>query len=168
VLRNTGILPLQRNARIYVEGVDTRVVADYATVVDAPEQADVAILRIAAPFEPRNDYFLEQMTHQGSLEFTPNVLAHVAAVARAVPVVLDVFLDRPAILTPLEGATSGLVVNFGASDAALLDALFGCIAPRGRLPFEIPRSMDAVRASRSDVAGDTEDALYSFGFGLRL
>ena len=59
-----------------------------------------------------------------------------------------------------------LGLNFGASDAALFDALTGRIAPRGRLPLELPRSMDAVRHSRPDVPSDTRDPLFPVGAGL--
>ncbi len=93
-------------------------------------------------------------------------MARLRALAKKVPLVIDVRLDRPAILTPLTGFASALVGTFGVSDAALLDALFGRIGPEGRLPFEIPRSMDAVRASRPDVPGDTADPLFPFGHGL--
>jgi beta-glucosidase len=64
------------------------------------------------------------------------------------------------------GEVSGLVGDFGASDAALMDALTGRLAPRGRLPVELPRSMDAVRASRPAVPSDTVDPLYPYGAGL--
>jgi beta-glucosidase len=63
---------------------------------------------------------------------------------------------------------SALVVNFGASDAALLDALTGRVAPRGRLPVELPRSMAAVRESRPDVPSDTRHPLYPVGAGLSI
>jgi beta-glucosidase len=125
-------------------------------------------VRLPAPFEARDDYFLEAMTHQGSLDFPPEVVAHVAALAARVPVLLVVSLDRPAILTPLDPVVRGLAVEFGASDAALFDALTGRIAPRGRLPVELPRSMAAVRASRPDVPSDTADPLYPAGTGLAL
>jgi hypothetical protein len=34
------------------------------------------------------------------------------------------------------------------------------VLPEGRLPFEIPRSVDAVRNSDEDVANDTADQLF--------
>ncbi|GHF85274.1 hypothetical protein ACFFSH_03560 [Streptomyces filamentosus] len=37
--------------------------------------------------------------------------------------------------------------------------------PEGRLPFELPRSMDAVRASRPD---GTADPVFPHGHGLEL
>jgi beta-glucosidase len=168
VLKNEGVLPLPAGLRLYVEGVDPQVAAEQGTLVADPRDADVAVIRLAAPFEPRNRYFLEAMTHQGSLDFPPDVVQRVRALAAEVPVVLDVYLDRPAVLTAMDSDVAGLVVNFGASDAALFDALAGRIPPRGRLPVELPRSMDAVRASRPDVPSDTVDPLYPYGSGLDL
>ncbi|WP_432182324.1 hypothetical protein [Streptomyces sp. NBC_00063] len=60
------------------------------------------------------------------------------------------------------------LADFGASDTALLDVAFGCATPQGRLPFELPRSMAAVAASREDVPNDTEDPFFPAGHGLTL
>ncbi|MCX4870058.1 hypothetical protein OG298_02695 [Streptomyces sp. NBC_01005] len=38
----------------------------------------------------------------------------------------------------------------------------------GRLPYELPRSMAAVEASRSDVPHDTADPVSPFGADLGL
>jgi beta-glucosidase len=59
-----------------------------------------------------------------------------------------------------------LLADFGASDRAVLDVIFGKVKPEGKLPFELPSSMDAVRAQRTDVPRDSENPLYPFGFGL--
>jgi beta-glucosidase len=167
VLKNDDVLPLRR-PRLYVEGVDAEVAAGYGEVVADPADAAVAVVRLAAPFEPRGEYFLEAFFHAGSLEFPAEVVERIEKLAAQVPVVLDVALDRPAVLTPLDGVVSGLTASFGASDAALLDALTGAVPPRGRLPFELPRSMAAVEASRPDVPSDTADPLYPYGSGLDL
>ncbi|WP_432104191.1 glycoside hydrolase family 3 C-terminal domain-containing protein [Streptomyces sp. bgisy091] len=58
--------------------------------------------------------------------------------------------------------------NGGPSDAALMDVVFGRAKPGGRLPFELPRSMDAVQASRPDVPNDTVDPLFPYGSGFTL
>ena len=42
-------LPLAPGLRLYVEGVDAELAAEYGTVVATPEEADVAILRVQAP-----------------------------------------------------------------------------------------------------------------------
>jgi beta-glucosidase len=90
----------------------------------------------------------------------------VLAIARAVPTVLQAFLDRPAILTPFVADAAAIAADFGADQHALLDVLFGAASPRGRLPMELPSSMEAVRASRPDVPFDTEAPLFRFGHGL--
>ena len=50
---------------------------------------------------------------------------------------------------------------------AYLDVVFGAAQPGGSLPFDLPQSMAAVEASRSDVPFDTADPLFTFGHGLR-
>lgn len=165
LLTDTGVLPLRPGLRVYAEGVDAA--ASGFTVVDRPEEADVALVRLVCPFEPRDDLFLERFFHQGSLEFPPGLPVRLARIAEHCPLVVDVHLDRAAIVTPLLDAASALTVSFGITDAAWLDAITGRVPPEGRLPFELPRSMAAVRASREDVPG-TDDPLFAPGFGLAL
>ena len=163
-------LPLFRDGRprTYAEGVATEALAEYGDRVAAPEDADVAVVRTAAPFEPRDDLFLEAWFHQGSLELPPGLVARLRRIAAHCPLVVVVNLDRPAILTPLVPFTAAIVVEFGTSDTALLSALSGRIPPRGVLPVDIPRSMDAVRAAFADVPDGTEDPVFRRGTGLTI
>lgn len=145
--------------KLYVEGVDPSVAAAYGEVVSSPGEADLAILRVQAPYEQRGSMF-ENFFHAGSLDSTPEVLDHIAQVSASVPTVVDVFLDRPAILAPIVEATDAVVATWGVSSAALLDVLSGASPARGKLPFDIP-ALDgrgrvlaagrAVRHSRSDL-----------------
>ncbi|AMB58817.1 glycoside hydrolase family 3 protein [Microterricola viridarii] len=160
-----GQLRLTAATRVYTEGVDREVLARYATPVESLADADVAIVRIDAPFEPREG-MLEQGFHQGSLEFPPATVERIAAIAARVPTVVDVFLDRPAVLTPLAALPLTLLGSFGVDDAVLLDIVTGAAPTSGRLPFDIPRSMAAVEASREDVPFDTVDPVFGFGHGL--
>ncbi|SDL43367.1 glycoside hydrolase family 3 protein [Microbacterium azadirachtae] len=171
VLQNRDrTLPLFRGARprIYAEGVATDALAGYGDRVAAPEEAELALVRIGAPFEPRDDLFLEAWFHQGSLEFPPGLVARLRRIAAHCPLVVVVNLDRPAILTPLVPFAAAIAVEFGTSDAALLAALSGRIPPRGVLPVDIPRSMDAVRAAFADVPDGTEDPVFRRGTGLTI
>ena len=160
-----GVLPLGRAQRIYVEGADPAVVAEYAEVTDDVAEADVALVRIGAPFEPRTAGF-EAFFHAGSLEFADDERDRLLDLARRLPLVLDVFLDRPAVVEPLVAAVAALVGTFGAGDRALLDVLSGRARPEGRLPFELPRSMSDVRRQREDVPCDAEDPTFPYGAGL--
>ncbi|MBD8516458.1 glycoside hydrolase family 3 protein [Plantibacter sp. CFBP 8804] len=151
--------------RLYLEGVDPEVAGAYGEVVVDPASADVALVRMQTPYEPRPGGF-EAMFHAGSLDIPADEVERLRALALTVPTVLDMHLDRPAILTGVVDAVVALVASFGGSDAAFLDVVFGRALPEGRLPFDLPRSMAAVEASRSDVPYDTEDPIFRFGHGL--
>lgn len=162
--KNDGVLPLAPAARLYADG------CTITSQVAEPERADIAIVRVATPWEERDHLFLEKWFHQGSLEFAPEEVERIRALAARVPVILVVSLDRAAILTPfvdMPGVVA-LVGTFGTSDAALLDALTGRIPPRGRLPLELPSSMAAVREHAPDAIGGSRDALFPIGHGLSL
>lgn len=157
-------LPLAPGRSVYIEGFRADDVAELGRVVGDVADADLALVRIAAPFEARDDLFLEAWFHQGSLEFAPGLVSRLRAIAARCPLVLVVTLDRPAILTPFVGHAAAIVADYGSSARAVLDALTGRVAPVGRLPIEIPRSMDAVRRSREDVPSDTGDPLFPVHF----
>ncbi|MEJ1154395.1 glycoside hydrolase family 3 protein [Microbacterium marmarense] len=167
VLANTGVLPLANRPKLYVEGIDADTAARFGDIVATPAEAEVAVLRLQAPFEERETMF-ENFFHAGSLDYSDEVVAHVREVAATVPTVIDVLLDRPAVLTPFVDHVAAITANWGASAAALLDVLTGAASPKGRLPFDLPRSMAAVEASRPDVPFDTENPLFRFGHGLKL
>ncbi|MGP2440383.1 glycoside hydrolase family 3 C-terminal domain-containing protein, partial [Streptomyces sp. JW3] len=86
----------------------------------------------------------------------------------AVPTVVCVNLERAAVIPEIAAGAAALIADYGASDAAVLDVVFGRARAEGRLPFELPRSMAAVEASRPDVPDDTADPLFPHGAGLRL
>ncbi|GAA4976687.1 glycoside hydrolase family 3 protein [Actinoplanes utahensis] len=161
------VLPLAEGISVYLDGVDPVIAAGYAKVVDDPASADVAIVRRAAPYDPRGVGF-EAFFHAGRLEWTDEELAPVLELTATLPTVVDVWLDRPAVLTPFAGRAAALTGSFGSSDEALLDVLFGRAPSRGTLPFELPSSMAAVEASREDVPNDSADPLFPYGHGLPL
>lgn len=156
---------ITRSTRVYAEGIDPELLAARATPVPTPAEADLAILRIDAPFEPGEGQ-LESGFHGGSLAFADAEFERIAAICEQVPTVLDVFLERPAILTGLPERARALLGSFGAPDEAVLDAATGRGDALGRLPFDLPSSMAAVEASREDVPFDTADPLFRFGHGL--
>lgn len=171
-----GFLPLRAVAgkaapRVYLYHIaPAAAVAEGWTVVDNPAQADVAIVRMHAPYETLHPgYIFGSMQHEGSLTFRDGDPDYdtFKRVSASVPTVVTVYLDRPAILTPLKDGARALIANFGVGDAALLDVIAGKAAPEGKLPFELPSSMQAVEAQSSDAPHDSRDPLYRFGYGLR-
>lgn len=160
------ILPLGNRPRLYVENVNQETVAEYGEVVRDLDDADVAILRLQAPYEPRDREPLETFFHSGDLDFPEEERTRILAILEKVPTIVDIYLDRPAVIPEIAALSAGLLANFGASDAALLDVVFGRYSPSGKLPFELPSSMEAVRRQKEDVPYDSENPLFPFGHGL--
>ncbi len=166
LVKNTGMLPVTGRPKLYLENVSPEVAARYADVVATPEEANLALIRIATPYEPRNGNFLEQFFHAGDLDFKSPEKDRLLALLAKVPTIVDIYLERGAVIPEIAAQAAGLIANFGASDEALLDVVFGKFAPTGRLPFEMPSSMDAVRAQAPDLPGDSQNPLFRFGHGL--
>ncbi|WP_369146483.1 glycoside hydrolase family 3 protein [Streptomyces sp. R44] len=162
-----GPLPLPGRPRLYVENVDPAVAAAYGEVVADPAEADLAVLRLRTPYEERPNRF-ESFFHSGSLAFGQEELDGILALLAAVPTVVCVNLERPAVLPEIAEHAAALIADYGASDEALLDVAFGRAKAEGRLPFELPRSMAAVEASRPDVPNDTVDPVFPHGHGLEI
>lgn len=66
----------------------------------------------------------------------------------------------------LKQVAKGTIMIFDALDNALLDVVFGKFNPVGKLSFEIPASMDAVKKQLEDVPFDSENPAFRFGDGL--
>ena len=174
LLTNTdNTLPLEasecKKAKFYVEGLNSSFLeARDLQVVATPEEADYAFLRLVAPYEPRPGGF-EKNYHSGSLEYNATEKARQAAIYAAVPTIVDIYLDRPGAFPEIAENAKALMVNFGASSDAFLDVVFGVNGkgPEGMLPFDLPRSDEAVAGNREDVPFDTVDPVFKFGHGLR-
>ena len=160
------ILPVPGRPRIYIENIAPDVARQYGEVVATPAEADLALLRLKAPYQPREGNFLERLFHAGDLDFKEPEKSRILAILAQVPSIVTIYLDRPAVIPEIAAGAAALLVDFGAHDAAVLDVIFGRFAPAGKLPFELPSSMDAVRAQKSDVPYDSENPLFPFGHGL--
>lgn len=168
LLKNDGkVLPLKQGLKIYVKNIDPKVAALYGTVVEKPQDADMAIIRINTPFYPvETPIMMARMFHHGDLDFKGLEKDSLLQLLKMVPTIVDIYLDRPAVIPEISAQAKGLFADFGASDEAVLDVIFGKYKPGGRLPIELPSSMDAVRAQKEDVPYDSRQPLYKFGAGL--
>ena len=92
--------------------------------------------------------------------------AELLRVSAMVPTVFVTTLERPLILTNVRPHVAALLGDFGISDEALLALVSGKATPQGRLPFELPSSVEAVRQQKSDLPHDSQSPLYPIGFGL--
>lgn len=165
-----AILPQLTAGRVFLSGVDPKAATSAGlTVVSTAAEADFAIVRLSAPFQQLHPgYFFGSRQHECDLDFKADdpKLMLFENTAKQVPTVAAIYLDRPAILTTIVTDAAAVLVNFGASDEALLAVITGKARPEGKLPFELPRSMDAVRAQTPDVPHDSTSPLFPIFAGL--
>ena len=161
LLKNSGnVLPLKAGARIYVEGVDPAVAARYGYVSTGRpgergrlrgsrgHEGEAGCLRAAAGARCRS-----------ISRCRATLLEHVRAVMKKKPTIVALHLDNPLVVPELAKDSAALVATFGVSDEALFDVLTGRFAPTGKLPFEMPSSMEAVLGQLEDVPHDSKAPL---------
>ncbi len=158
-------LPLNDRPRLYVEGIDPQIAAAYGEVTAVIEQAECAILHLSTPFEKRTG-FLREHFHAGDLDFKDAEKGRILDILARIPTIVVIHLDRPAVIPEIAEQSAALLADFGASDEAVLDVIFGRFTPTGKLPFELPSSMEAVQAQKPDVPYDSKNPLFAFGHGL--
>ncbi|HFA49152.1 MAG TPA: glycoside hydrolase family 3 protein [Bacteroidetes bacterium] len=161
-----NILPLKKGQKIYVRGIGEGLAGRFSDVVADPENADVIVIKTATPYEPRSKYFLERFFHQGRLDFPEKEKAELIKLMKTKPTVTIITMDRPPVVPEINAATKALVADFHCQDEVVLELVFGKFKPSGKLPFELPSSMQAVREQKEDLPYDSKNPLYPFGFGL--
>lgn len=159
------MLPLANGLKIYIENVEEEVISQYGEVVKTVEEADVAILRLSTPFQPRQG-LLESLLHQGDLDFKGEEKERILTIIKTKPTIVDIYLERAAVIPEIAEESMALLANFGASDEAFLSIIFGEFSPTAKLPIELPSSMESVRNQKEDAPYDSKDPLFEYGFGL--
>ncbi|EIT77066.1 putative beta-glucosidase C [Aspergillus flavus] len=166
---NEDIVPLKKieqSTKFYIEGFNASFIESWNyTVVDSPEEADYALLRYNAPYDPRPGGFEANM-HAGSLAFNDTEKARQAKIYSTVPTIVDIVMDRPAVIPEIIEQAKAVFASYGSDSNAFLDVVFGVSAPEGKLPFDLPSSMEAVEAQMEDVPFDTRNPVFKFGHGL--
>ncbi|MBP6398138.1 MAG: glycoside hydrolase family 3 C-terminal domain-containing protein [Saprospiraceae bacterium] len=161
-------LPLKKQKhKVYIENIDSATVAQYASVVTSPKEADFAIIRIHTPWYPIETKIpFAASFHHGDLDFKGKEKNKILDLLKTMPTIVDIYLDRPAVIPEIASGAVALIADYGASDKAVCEVLFGNAQPQGKLPFELPSSMEAVKNQKTDVPYDSVNPLFKFGFGL--
>jgi len=165
---NKHILPLPSSVKVFPKNIDAAVVSEYAQIASAPEEADIAILRLSTPWYPVDAANpMARDFHHGDLDFKGQEKTDILKLLNTIPTIVIIAMDRPAVIPEIDADAAAILVDYGASDNAVLKVIFGLAEPLGKLPFELPSSMEAVAKQRSDVPSDSENPLYPFGYGLK-
>jgi beta-glucosidase-like glycosyl hydrolase len=173
ILTNHSLLPLTDRPNLYVDGVGGQTASLYGNVVADPAHADVAVLRLRTPHGERPDH--AEPFHPGRSSASSaspasgeERLREILALLDAVPTLVCVTLERPAVLPEIASRAAALVADYGASDTALLDVAFGRARAEGRLPFELRCPTAAMEESAPDVPNTTGTPLFPYGHGLEI
>ena len=67
---------------------------------------------------------------------------------------------------PSFGLMDRKCVNAACEGIVIFEIIFGRYAPQGKLPIELPASVEAVTNQKEDMPYDSDKPLYPFGHGL--
>ena len=175
LLTNKGILPVSAESKkkVYAEGIEPAAIAKYATVVDKPADADVILVRTTNSAPRTGGGFGGGFG--GGAAATEIDITYPAVYydnikklkATGKPVVVGVDVSGSWVVLPedWEETVDASFILFNPLDEPLMEVVFGGFNPVGKMPFEIPATMEDVRNNLEDVPFDT-NGKYTFGYGL--
>ncbi|MFN8240743.1 MAG: glycoside hydrolase family 3 N-terminal domain-containing protein [Bacteroidales bacterium] len=195
LLTNEGVLPAKEGIKLYTDGIDKEIASKYATLVDNPQDADLILVRTNTvessgfpgfpggasdgkqptpeEMEKRMKMMQEMMKQMNEREVNIDVPEKIWGKVKMLakngkPVVVAFNPSGSSVVLPsdLKQVTRGSIMIFDALDSALLDVIFGKFNPKGKLPFEIPASMEDVKKQLEDVPFDAPVKAFKFGDGL--
>ena len=173
LLENDGVLPLKQETKIFVDGLDKNIATEFGKLVGNIEDADIVIMYIHTVFNGNQesglnrafDNFLSTLFPNGDLNFNDEILSKVRNYSAEKDLIVVVDLNRPAILASIKDNVSGLIGTFGVEDRVIFEGLFGEFNPSGKLPFDIPSSMESVLNQKEDLPDDALNPTYRYGYG---
>jgi beta-glucosidase len=167
LLKNEGqILPLPKEKKIHLYGFYTEMVSGFNTV--SLEEADIVVVKVQTPKGEGVDAesLMQKLLEGGRLDYTPDQLNELLPILKSKPSILVANLQRPAVLTEMDEVAKAVIADFDVSESLILDLIFGTFSPSGKLPIQLPSSMQSVYEQIEDVPFDSANALYEFGHGL--
>jgi beta-glucosidase len=100
------------------------------------------------------------------LSFSDKEEARLLKIIQSKPTITVINLQRPAVIPGINKYSKALIADFSSQDNVILDLIMGKFKPTGKLPFELPSSMEEVLKQKEDMPYDTKNPLYKFGAGI--
>jgi beta-glucosidase len=125
------------------------------------------LIKLSSPsgrFEAK--YEMQKMLGGGPLDFTSEEIKRIKSLAKIKPVILVMSLKRPTVFSEIASVSDAIIADFQVQENILLEMIYGKFSPTGKLPFEIPSSIEAVKDQREDLPYDSVNPLFKFGHGL--
>ena len=166
LLKNENkILPLSTNKKVHFYGFEDKFMESAKQV--SINDSDIIILKLKSPkgrFEA--EYIFEKMIGGGPLDFSSKELSKLIPLIKSKPTIVIINLERPAIITKISNSAKAVIADFNSDNKIIMDLINGKFMPTGKLPVELPSSMEAVKNQIEDIPYDSKDPLFEFGHGL--
>ncbi|MEM9324067.1 MAG: glycoside hydrolase family 3 N-terminal domain-containing protein [Bacteroidota bacterium] len=170
LLKNeSGLLPLSSDQKVYLHGMTQSGLGDmFPQIVDDIEAADVIVQKLETPSSPPegDGGLLERLIPQGRLDYPQEEKDEILERTNSKPTVTVLTITRPPVIPEINAASKAVIADFECQDEIILELIFGQFNPSGKLPIEMPSSVEAVEQQMEDVPYDSKDPLYAFGHGL--
>jgi beta-N-acetylhexosaminidase len=150
VLRNQGVLPLRgRILAVTVEGPDITLIPDTITIADALRERGATVAASPSPKQPSSSQIAAAVAAARSADVVVVTTADLQRYPQQAELVKALAAARPTVMVSLRSPYDALAVPtiaayvcayYGRASAvgAAADVLLGKVAPRGRLPVEVP------------------------------
>jgi len=169
LLKNDNdFLPISNEKKIYLMGfASDRLSEKFPNIINDAEDADIIVQKLQTPYSPpKGDGLLESLINQGRLDFNKEEKEEMLGHMRSKPTITVFTIQRPTVAPEINAASKAVIADFECEDDIILELIYGKFKPSGKLPIEIPSSMEAVANQLEDMPYDSKDPLYQFGHGL--
>lgn len=159
-------LPLQKNIKIYSEGFLTQDIQKFALPVSCVEDADAALIWLDVPKYIDKRDPMTAMFSCGSLAYPSKTVKHVVSIMQKKPTILVIHMLRPVVIPEFQKYAAAIIADFSVKPEIILEAVFGDFAPTGKLPFDLPLTLQDAANQKSDVPFDCKHKAFAYGDGL--
>lgn len=169
LLKNDGILPLSSDKKIYILGMTQSGLSEkFPQIAEDIDDADVIVQKLQTPSSPppEGGGLLARLIPQGRLDYPEDEKNEILERTNSKPTITVLTITRPTVAPEINAASKAVIADFESQDEIILEMIFGKFNPTGKLPIEMPSSIEAVENQKEDVPYDSKDPLYAFGHGL--
>ncbi|MFL2629295.1 MAG: glycoside hydrolase family 3 N-terminal domain-containing protein [Flavobacteriaceae bacterium] len=160
-----NFLPLKNKKKIHYYGFENNFIKKISQ--ESIENSDLIIMKLKSPkgrFKAK--YIMEKLFGGGPLDFSSKELSELIPLIKSKPTIVIINLERPAIIKEISKEARAVIADFNSSNEIIMDLIKGKFNPTGKLPIELPSSMEAVNNQIEDIPYDSKEPLFKFGHGL--
>ena len=158
-------LPIKNKKKIHYYGFENNFIKKINQ--ESIENSELIIMKLKSPkgrFKAK--YVMEKLFGGGPLDFSSEELSELIPLIKSKPTIVIINLERPAIIKEISKTARAVIADFNSDNEIIMDLIRGKFKPTGKLPIELPSSMEAVKNQIEDIPYDSKEPLFKFGHGL--